>query len=55
MEVKIPYFRTDIEVEDDIVADILRINNYTNIPLASSKYKHLRKKLHPKYTNSRKN
>ncbi len=34
IEVKIPYFRTDIEVEDDIVADILRINNYTNIPSA---------------------
>ncbi len=28
----IPYFRTDVEVEDDVVADILRINNYSNIP-----------------------
>lgn len=28
----IPYFRTDIEVEDDVIADILRINNYENIP-----------------------
>jgi len=34
IEVKIPYFRTDIEVEDDIVADVLRINSYTNIPSA---------------------
>jgi len=31
-ELEVPYFRTDVEVEDDIVADILRINNYTNIP-----------------------
>jgi phenylalanyl-tRNA synthetase beta chain len=29
---EIPYFRTDIEVEDDIVSDILRINNYAKIP-----------------------
>jgi len=28
----IPYFRTDVEVEDDVVADILRINDYSNIP-----------------------
>ncbi len=33
LTVEIPYFRTDIEVEDDLVSDILRINNYTNIPL----------------------
>jgi len=31
-EVEVPYFRTDVEVEDDIVSDILRINNYKNIP-----------------------
>lgn len=31
--VEVPYFRTDIEVEDDLVSDILRIFNYTNIPL----------------------
>jgi len=31
--VEVPYFRTDIEVEDDLVSDILRINNYLNIPL----------------------
>lgn len=28
----IPYFRTDVEVEDDVVADILRINDYSFIP-----------------------
>lgn len=28
----IPYFRTDVEVEDDIIADILRINDYSFIP-----------------------
>lgn len=33
--VEVPYFRTDIEVEDDLVSDILRINNYSNIPLQS--------------------
>lgn len=33
LTVEIPYFRTDIEVEDDLVSDILRIHNYTNIPL----------------------
>lgn len=32
IEVEVPYFRTDVEVEDDIVSDILRINNYKNIP-----------------------
>ena len=30
----VPYFRTDIEVEDDIVSDILRINGYAKIPTA---------------------
>ncbi len=29
-----PHFRTDIEVEDDIVADILRMYNYMNIPIS---------------------
>ena len=28
---EVPYFRTDVEVEDDLVADILRINNYAHI------------------------
>lgn len=32
LKLVIPYFRTDVEVEDDVVADILRINDYTNIP-----------------------
>lgn len=31
--VEVPYFRTDVLVEDDIVADILRISDYTNIPV----------------------
>ena len=35
LTVEIPYFRTDVEVEDDLVSDILRIYNYTNIPLVS--------------------
>ncbi len=34
LTVEVPYFRTDIEVEDDLVADILRITNYENIPIA---------------------
>lgn len=33
LTVEIPYFRTDVEVEDDLVADILRIHNYTTIPV----------------------
>lgn len=33
LTVEIPYFRTDVDVEDDLVADILRIYNYTNIPV----------------------
>jgi phenylalanyl-tRNA synthetase beta chain len=33
-KLEIPYFRTDIEVEDDIISDILRISNYKNIPAA---------------------
>lgn len=33
LTVEIPYFRTDVEVEDDLVSDILRIYNYENIPL----------------------
>jgi len=28
----IPYFRTDVVVEDDLVADILRINDYNTLP-----------------------
>ncbi|HLD51164.1 hypothetical protein A3K34_01395 [candidate division WWE3 bacterium RIFOXYC1_FULL_40_10] len=34
LKLEIPYYRTDIEVEDDIIADVLRINNYANIPTA---------------------
>lgn len=34
IKVEVPYFRTDVEVEDDLVADILRINGYSKIPLA---------------------
>lgn len=30
--VEIPYFRTDVIVEDDLIADILRINDYSLIP-----------------------
>ena len=33
LTLEIPYFRTDVEVEDDLVADILRIHNYTTIPV----------------------
>ncbi len=33
LTLEIPYFRTDVEVEDDLVSDILRIHNYTKIPL----------------------
>ncbi len=32
LEVEIPYFRTDVQVEDDLVADILRINGYQKLP-----------------------
>jgi len=32
ISLEVPYFRTDVEVEDDLVADILRIGNYSNIP-----------------------
>lgn len=32
LTLEIPYFRTDVEVEDDLIADILRIHNYANIP-----------------------
>jgi phenylalanyl-tRNA synthetase beta subunit len=31
-KLEVPYFRTDVEVEDDIVADILRINGYSKLP-----------------------
>lgn len=33
LEVEIPYFRTDVEVQDDIVADLLRMYNYSGIPM----------------------
>jgi phenylalanyl-tRNA synthetase beta chain len=29
---EVPYFRTDVEVEDDVVADVIRINGYDKIP-----------------------
>jgi len=32
ISVEIPYFRTDVEVEDDLVADVLRINSYEKVP-----------------------
>jgi len=32
LDLTVPYFRTDVEVEDDIVSDILRINNFEKIP-----------------------
>ncbi|MFH2085850.1 MAG: phenylalanine--tRNA ligase subunit beta [bacterium] len=32
LTLEVPYFRTDIEVEDDLISDILRIHNYVNIP-----------------------
>ncbi len=33
IELEVPYFRTDVDVEDDLIADILRINNYNKIPV----------------------
>ncbi len=30
-EFEVPYFRTDVEVEDDLISDVLRINDYANI------------------------
>ncbi len=33
LDLEIPYFRTDVAVEDDIVSDVLRINNYNKIPV----------------------
>ncbi len=33
LQVEVPFFRTDIEVEDDLVSEILRIKNYNQIPL----------------------
>lgn len=32
LKVVVPYFRTDVEVEDDIVSDVLRIYGYEKIP-----------------------
>ena len=37
LTLEVPYFRTDIEVEDDLVADVLRIYSYENIPIAQLK------------------
>lgn len=33
LELVIPFFRTDVVVEDDIVSDIYRINDYSKIPV----------------------
>jgi phenylalanyl-tRNA synthetase beta chain len=33
LTLEVPYFRTDVEVEDDLIADILRINDYAKIPM----------------------
>jgi phenylalanyl-tRNA synthetase beta chain len=33
LTLEVPYFRTDVVVEDDIVADIYRINDYEKIPV----------------------
>ncbi len=35
LTLEIPYYRTDIQVEDDLVADVLRIYGYHQIPLSS--------------------
>lgn len=34
LTLEIPHWRTDVEVEDDLVADILRIGDYNKIPLS---------------------
>jgi phenylalanyl-tRNA synthetase beta subunit len=33
LEMQLPYFRTDVEVEDDLIADVLRIYNYNKLSL----------------------
>ncbi len=33
LHVEVPFFRTDISVEDDLVSEVLRIKNYSQIPL----------------------
>jgi phenylalanyl-tRNA synthetase beta chain len=33
LTVEVPYFRTDMEVEDDVISDILRMMDYNNIPV----------------------
>ena len=33
LTLEVPYFRTDVEVADDIVSDILRIHGYAKIPI----------------------
>lgn len=33
LTVEVPYFRTDMEVEDDLISDILRMMDYRNIPV----------------------
>lgn len=35
LTVEIPYFRTDVEVEDDLISDILRMRDYNTIPTLS--------------------
>ncbi|RJR27381.1 hypothetical protein C4561_02410 [candidate division WWE3 bacterium] len=34
IKLQVPHFRTDVAVEDDLVADVLRINDYANIPVS---------------------
>jgi len=33
LTLEVPFFRTDVVVEDDLVADVLRINDYSKIPV----------------------
>ena len=34
LNLEVPYFRTDVEVEDDLVSDVLRISDYEKIPIS---------------------
>lgn len=38
LTVQVPYFRTDVQVEDDLVADVLRIYGYSNITPQALEY-----------------
>ncbi len=35
LTVEVPYFRTDVTVEDDLIADVLRIGNYNTLPVTA--------------------